>query len=81
MTLTTELANTNAGDYISPNLNVYYNPPYPVTWWPTVQYVYPPVANQRCAWCQGYHWDKCPRLKSVKYRDDGTVEHVEFFPA
>jgi hypothetical protein len=56
--------------------------------WPNyVPYFAPPVnivhttVPQRCAWCQGHHYEKCPRLKSVTYRDDGTVEHIEFFPA
>jgi hypothetical protein len=53
----------------------YYVPP------PNVYtYIYPllpPVP--RCAWCQGQHVGKCARLKSVTYRDDGTVQRVEFF--
>jgi hypothetical protein len=77
--LASNVANT-AGDW------------YPTTYdwlrpWPTVQptYVYPLVWNPvtvqtpRCAWCQGQHIDKCPDLKSVTYRPDGTVEQVEFF--
>ena len=46
-----------------------------------VNYVYWYPPTPRCAWCQGTHTDKCPRLKLVKYREDGTVEHIEFFPA
>lgn len=72
---------TPAGDY------------YP--WWQYPAYPYPTyqpvpiyysvwpvtyqIARPRCAWCQDTHEDKCPRLKSVTYRDDGTVERVEFF--
>jgi len=57
--------------------------------WPNYYYVppanfhvyYPLVVTPtpRCAWCQGQHLGACPRLKSVTYRKDGTVEHVEFF--
>jgi len=61
-------------------------PNYYQTWWP--QYVPPanfytyvnwPIPTPRCAWCQGQHVGKCERLKSVTYREDGTVQRVEFF--
>lgn len=68
---------TPAGDYyqwwqyptVAPNIYV----------WPQPVVTYQIVRPVRCVWCQGMHEDKCPRLKSVTYREDGTVERVEFF--
>lgn len=72
------LTNANtAGDWHPTH---YWQQPYvPYIPSPTViTYVWP-QQQQRCAWCQGTHWDKCPNLKAVVYRSDGTVERVEFF--
>lgn len=78
----TELSTTGTNLTATPD---YYN------WWqlpnsPEYHYHYtqPAITYQivrpaRCTWCQGMHEDKCPRLKAVIYRDNGTVERVEFF--
>jgi hypothetical protein len=53
----------------------YYTPPGNIN----VFYPWPLAPTPRCAWCQGQHIGSCPRLKSLTYRKDGTVERVEFF--
>lgn len=84
--MSTELVTTNgnygsiisAGDWWNPWPN---SPEYHYHYYPFTQpaVTYQIVQTPRCAWCQGNHVDKCPKLKTVVYREDGTVERVEFF--
>lgn len=33
----------------------------------------------KCKWCGGFHYAKCPLVKSITYKDNGLVHCVEFF--
>ena len=83
--MTQELATTLTNTYypgIHPTNVIDYGQYYwPYGQQPTyIQTCWPVIQQQRCAWCQGMHTGSCERIKSVTYREDGTVKQVEFFP-
>lgn len=35
--------------------------------------------SPQCPYCDGYHApERCPRLKGIEYREDGTIRKVAF---
>ena len=33
----------------------------------------------QCAWCGGFHTQKCPLVKAIEYHENGTTKRVEFY--
>lgn len=33
----------------------------------------------KCAWCGGFHPNKCPLVKAIEYHLDGSTKRVEFY--